>query len=68
MTANQKIKYMKIAADLCQFHFKHDQLDLLISLYELVILKEGNADMWDVAKVKAKIEERRIEAEKKVKK
>jgi hypothetical protein len=61
MTQEQKINYMRIAADLCQFHFKEEHMDLLISLYELVLEKKGNADMRDVAKIQAKIKGRHPE-------
>lgn len=58
MTHEEKIKYMQIAADMCQFGMKLKHVDLFLSLYELIISKGGNADMVDVAKVKAEIEGR----------
>lgn len=58
MSHDDKIKYMEIAANLCKFHFKTKDLDLLISLYELVIDKEGDANLKDVAKIEADLNER----------
>lgn len=60
MTHPEKIKYMEIASNLCRLHFTNEQLDILVSLYELVIEKKGNADMKDVATVEAKVKSRVI--------
>lgn len=59
---------MEIAANLCRLHFTNDQLDILVSLYELVVEKKGNADMMDVATVEAKVKSRAIQAAKSIKK
>ena len=45
MTHEQKINYMRLAMGLAQFGFTNEQLDLLVSMYELVIEKKGKTDL-----------------------
>lgn len=69
MTQDKKIQYMKIAAGICNFGFKHEDLDMLVSLYEVVIKKEGKTAIDDIVhvqfEVKARTEERALEEAKK---
>lgn len=58
MTNKEKITYMGIAAALCHFHIQERELDLLVSLYELVNKTKGDATLEDVAKVKVLVEKR----------
>jgi hypothetical protein len=58
MTHEEKIKYMQIAMGVCCFGFKPDQLDLLVSIYELIITKEGEANLRDISVVKREVQER----------
>lgn len=45
MTHEEKIKYMRLATGLAHFGFTSEQLDLLVSMYELVIKKKGKTDL-----------------------
>ena len=63
MTHEQKINYMRIAAGICSLGFTNNQLDLLVSLYELVISKEGNTSLDDTVRVEHEVNERAIARE-----
>lgn len=58
MSHEEKVKYMRIACNLCRLGFDEKTIDVLVSLYDLVILKEGNATMMDTARVQAAAESR----------
>lgn len=58
MTHDEKINYMNIAAGICGFGFSREQMDLLVSLYEQVITKEGSADLRGLAKIQSEVEKR----------
>jgi hypothetical protein len=58
MTHEEKINYMKIAAGIVGYGFDTKSLDMLVSLYELVIEKQGETDLKTVSKVKADVEKR----------
>jgi hypothetical protein len=58
MTHEEKIKYMGYAAGLCGYHFKPDGLDLLVSLYELVLQKEGETTLKDALDIQADVKKR----------
>lgn len=58
MTHKQKINYMRIAASLCNFGFTKKQMDLLVSLYDLVIEKEGKTDVDSITEVEMEVENR----------
>ena len=55
MTHEQKITYMATAANICGFGFTKEHMDLLVSMYELVIKKEGQTNLHDVAKIEADV-------------
>jgi hypothetical protein len=58
MTHEEKINYMRISTGLCCFSFKMEHLDLLVSLYELIIGKQGKTDLRDVIEVEYACKER----------
>jgi hypothetical protein len=58
MTHEEKIKYMGYAAGLCGYHFKPDGLDLLVSLYELVLQKEGETTLKDALAIQSDVKKR----------
>jgi hypothetical protein len=58
MTHQEKINYMRIAAGICGFGFNNQQLDLLVSLYELTIEKEEKTDLMSIAKIEQECKER----------
>ncbi len=51
MTHEEKINYMRIATGMAGFTIKNYHLDLLVSVYELVIEKEGKSSVDDVCKI-----------------
>lgn len=58
MTHEEKISYMKVAAGICGFGFRYDQIDLLVSLYELVIEKGGDADLRSCTRIESEVKAR----------
>ena len=58
MTHEQKINYMRIAAGIVGYGFDNKGLDMLVSLYELVIEKQGETDMNSVCKIEAEVKNR----------
>lgn len=60
MTHEEKINYMRIACNLCRIGVDEKMIDTIVSLYDLVLSKEGNATMKDTAKVESDAELRAI--------
>ena len=58
MTQEEKINYMRISAGVCGYGFKNEQLDLLVSLYELVLEKKGEGAIADIAKIESEVKKR----------
>ena len=58
MTHEEKINYMKIAAGIVGYGFDTKGLDMLVSLYELIIEKQGETDLKTVCKVEADVKKR----------
>lgn len=58
MTHEEKINYMKIAAGIVGYGFDTKGLDMLVSLYELVIEKQGETDLKNVCQVEADVKKR----------
>lgn len=58
MTHEEKINYMKIAAGMVGYAFEPKGLDLLVSLYELVIEKQGETDLKAVCKIETDVKKR----------
>lgn len=56
ITHDEKINYLKIAAGICNFGFSPLQLDLLVSLYELILEKKSDATIDDILFVKQNVE------------
>ncbi|MFA5366622.1 MAG: hypothetical protein WC333_01960 [Dehalococcoidia bacterium] len=65
MTHEQKINYMRIAAGMASLYFNNDQLDLLVSLYDTVIEKEGKTSVSDIVDVEFAVKTRKEERERK---
>ena len=63
MTHEQKITYMRISASLCNFGFKEEQLDLLVSIYENVVEKKGNGTIKDIVRIEREVKDRAIARE-----
>jgi hypothetical protein len=58
MTHEEKINYMKIAAGIVGYGFDSKGLDMLVSLYELVIEMKGDADLKTISQVQAEVKKR----------
>jgi hypothetical protein len=58
MTHEQKINYMRIATGIAGYGFDNKALDMIVSLYELVIEKQGESDLRVISKIEAEVKER----------
>ncbi len=58
MTHEEKINYMKIATGIVGYGFDTKGLDMLVSVYELVIEKQGATHLDAVCKVEADVKRR----------
>lgn len=58
MTHEKKIDFMRIASGICGFGIPYKELDLLVSIYELVIEKQGEATLMDALKVQEDVKSR----------
>lgn len=58
MTHEEKMNYMKIAAGIVGYSFETKGLDMLVSLYELVIEKQGDTDIHSICAIECKVKER----------
>lgn len=58
MTHEEKINYMRIATGIVGYGFDNKGLDLLVSIYELVIEKQGKSDLSDVVKIESEVKKR----------
>jgi hypothetical protein len=58
MTNEEKINYMRISAGICGFSFKNEHLDLLVSLYELVLKQKGRTKLDDVVSIELDVKKR----------
>ena len=57
MTHDEKIQYLKIALGLVGIGIKNEDLNLIISVYDLVLEKKGETTLDDIVKVEYKIKE-----------
>ena len=51
MTHDEKIEYMRLATAFADIQCGLVELDMLISLYDLILEKKGNTDLMSLAKV-----------------
>jgi hypothetical protein len=58
MKHEEKINHMRIAAGICHYGFSNEQLDLLVSLYELVLERKGNTDIDSIVRVEHAVKSR----------
>ncbi|HZI24304.1 MAG TPA: hypothetical protein VFD46_04470 [Chryseolinea sp.] len=58
MTHEEKINYMRIAISLCKWGFENREIDLLVSLYDELLVKGGEMTMRDTAKIEVEVIER----------
>lgn len=64
MTHEEKINNMRIATNLCKFGFDYHHLDLLVSIYEAVLEKEGDLTLRDVSGIEHECKKRSEEKHK----
>ena len=60
MTHDEKINYMKLACGLCRFAISTSDMDLLVSMYEGIVEKQGQFTLADAAGVETQVKEREI--------
>ena len=58
MTHEEKINYMKIAAGIVGYGFEPKGLDMLVSIYELIIEKKWDADLKTISEIEAAVNKR----------
>jgi hypothetical protein len=58
MKHEQKINYMKIAAGIVGYVFDTKGLDMMVSIYELVIEKQGATDLETITNVELEVKKR----------
>jgi hypothetical protein len=58
MKHEEKINYMKIALGICSFSLKIEDIDLIVSIYDLVLDKKGEANISEVFKIQQSVKDR----------
>lgn len=58
MTHDEKITYMKHACGICGYGFQTKDLDLMVSLYELLMQRKGETNLMDTVKVESEVKSR----------
>lgn len=58
LTHEEKINYMRIATSMVGYGFEEKGLDMLVSLYDLVIENKGDTDLRMVCLVKEEVKSR----------
>lgn len=58
MTHEEKINYMRIAAGIVGYTFDPKGLDMMVSLYDLVLEKQGETDLKMICEVEADVKNR----------
>lgn len=58
MTHEEKINYMRMAAGMAGFGIKEEHLDLLVSLYEMVLEKQGDSTVRDALEIEKEAKNR----------
>ena len=67
MEHKEKINYMRIASGMAGFSIQNNHLDLLVSLYEYVIEKQGKGNLREIITIEAEAMKREeIEERKRV--
>lgn len=58
MTDKEKLNYMRIASAIIGYDLKEKDLDTVLSIHDLILKKEGEADLEDVVKIEHDIEKK----------
>lgn len=66
MTHDEKITYMQVAASIVGYNFDLKGIDMLISIYDYILLRKGESDMQSIVKIQCAVEDRYIKRAKSV--
>ena len=55
MTHEEKINYMRIALACCSFNLKIEDVDLIVSIYDMIINKKGSGTIKDALEIENKV-------------
>ena len=58
MTQEQKINYLDTATRIASYCIAKQDLDIIISLYDLILKKGGKADVESICHIKFNVEEK----------
>lgn len=58
MTHEEKVNYMRIACGMAGFGLNNISADLVVSIYELVVSKEGKSSVSDVIDIESEVKKR----------
>lgn len=58
MNHEEKLRYLRMALGLAGFHLKPKDMDMMVSMYELVMEKKGETDLNSMVDVQFAVEER----------
>lgn len=58
MTHEEKLTYMRIACGIVGYTFEERGLDMLVSMYDLVLKKKGDTDLHSIVKTELEVEKR----------
>lgn len=61
MTHEEKVEYMRIAAGIVGYGLEKKGLDMLVSMYDLVLQKQGDTDLRSIINIQMEVEKREIE-------
>ena len=59
MTHEEKINYMRIATGIAGYGFEVHHIDLLVSLYELILQHKENTDVHHILKIELEVKGRK---------
>lgn len=63
MTHAEKINYMRVAAGIIGYSFEKQGLDMLVSIYDKILEKEGETDLQDLVDIQISVERKWKEIE-----
>jgi hypothetical protein len=58
MTHQEKLNYMSAACGIAGFGFHAKDLDMIVSLYDLILKKKGKTDLRSIVALKLEVKER----------
>jgi hypothetical protein len=58
MTHDEKINYLRMSLNICSFQIKQQDIDLILTMYEMILLKKGDATIQDTLKIENQVKEK----------